>query len=904
METDQMDIPLLRTKLYRPPAPADYVHRPLLLARLEKSSNQPLILVSAPAGYGKSTLVSCWLDACEKPSAWISLDESDNDLRQFLAYFTSALDSLFSEGVPDTVNLLKAPNLPPIPVLGTTLVNELDRMKQNFIVALDDIHRIREKSVHEFLDFLLRHPPRPMQLVMIGRRDPVLPIASLRARGLVTEIRMLNLAFSTDEGAGFLQAATEEHIQSATAEELVKKAEGWVTGLRLFVLAMRGREAPNPKILELKGTTRYIFDYLVSEVLDNQLPVIRHFLLHTALLDRFCVPLCDALVKSTENTGRPETDGWEFIRWLQQNNLFVIPLDAENRWFRYHHLFQDFLQEQLIRRCSAEEIATNHFRAGKWFEAEGLIEEALHHTLAAGDTFGAAQLVVKNRQSIFNTDQWYVLEKWLLLLPDAVVAERSELLLSRAWVALYHYRFEEIPSILEQVDKVLEDDVRDPSLHGEAAFFKGCIHFFQNDAQRSLKFLEDAVKQIPVSYHVCRGEAEVFLGLATQMATGTDQAIDNLNRLLNSSPPPHNLRKTRLMATSVYVHMISGNLDEAETANRILYEISANGRYAHPKAWSDYLQGLIHLYRYEIDPAVYHLEHAVKQRFIFDTRATVDSFCALVIAHQAGGRPEAAETALKGLREFIKPLNDPGFNTLADACGARFSVFQGNPGAFQPAGEAPMPEEVMLFWFEIPCVTFCRTLIAEGSTVNLRRAEKQLEKFATLNEAQHNTWQLVGIRSLLAMACEKQGKVKEARTALLQALSLAEPGGFIFPFVELGPPMAALLKQLRKTVRTDHMDKVLVAFRESETPSEPQTATHEGQFSQPAPQPLMEPLSYRELDVLELLRKRLQNKEIALELSISPLTVKSHLKSIYQKLSVEKRRQAVERAEELGILQH
>ena len=238
-EIDNTEPFLLRTKLYRPRVPADHVHRFELLAEFEKESHRPLILVSAPAGYGKSMLVSCWLEGCDTPSAWLSLDGGDNDLRQFLSYLVAALQSIFHEGIRNTKSLIQTPNLPSIPVLGVTLINELDCIEQDFVLVLDDIHRIREKPVHEFLDFLVCRPPRPLQLVMVGRMDPPLPLASLRAKGLLTEIRMRDLRFTTREGVQFLKRTVGENLGKPTAEALTKKSEGWVTGLRLAGLRVR-----------------------------------------------------------------------------------------------------------------------------------------------------------------------------------------------------------------------------------------------------------------------------------------------------------------------------------------------------------------------------------------------------------------------------------------------------------------------------------------------------------------------------------------------------------------------------------------------------------------------------------------------------------------------------------------
>ncbi|MGD8612605.1 MAG: AAA family ATPase, partial [Desulfobacterales bacterium] len=335
---------ILRTKLHRPPAPRDYAHRPRLLEYLDQRPERPLTLVSAPAGYGKSTLVSCWLDRCESPNAWISLDENDNDLRQFLSYFLTAVETVFPNSVKETMTLVNAPTLPPLSTLVGTLANELDMIEQDFILVLDDIHTVREKSVHHLLSDLLHHPPRPMHLVLIGRRDPLLNIAALRARSQLAEVRLQDLRFTAGETATYLKQILNRQIDEDLATAWSDKTEGWVTGLRLAALSMQHRGDFKTILPELKGSTQYVMEYLFSEVLSHQPPDLRDFLLKTSILDRFCAPLCDAMIGTGVAPGNAQNDAWQFINQLKKENLFLISLDVEGQWFRYHHLFQNLLK--------------------------------------------------------------------------------------------------------------------------------------------------------------------------------------------------------------------------------------------------------------------------------------------------------------------------------------------------------------------------------------------------------------------------------------------------------------------------------------------------------------------------------------------------------------------------------
>ena len=897
---------ILRTKLHRPPVPRDYVHRPRLVEYIDRRRERPLTLVSAPAGYGKSVLISSWLETSRRLGAWLSLDELDNDLRQFLSYLLAAVQTIFPDSVSKTTNLVNAPTLPPLPVLVSSLANELDSIEQDFILVLDDIHRIQEKSVHQFLKDLLRQVSQTMHLVLIGRKDPRLPIASLRAKDRVTEVRLIDLRFTTEETASYLKTALGELVDEAIAARMAEKAEGWVTGLRLAVLAVRGHDDAVGKLLGLKGTTAYVMDYLIAEILNAQSPIVRHYLMSTSILDRFTAALRDVLCGPDSGQGESETDGADFITKLQNENLFLITLDTENYWFRYHHLFQDLLRNQLKRRYSSEEIATLESRASQWFESMGLIDEALKHALAADNIERAVQLVERHRQSALNNDQWYALEKWLTMLPETLVQERAELLMAKAWVILHHFNFEAIFSIMDHVESLLDEHTTQKALRGEVAFMRGYILFLLGDGASSLKYTEEALERIPYSFFEARGQSEMSLALASQMQGQKEHALCGLDDLLAHYDSPNDMLKTRLVVTYVFVHLIAGDLAKAEVANRRLRNLAISGRYAYAEAWVVYLQGLIHLHRNELEAAVESLRRSIALRFIHFKRAAVDSITALMLAYQTLGRLDKAQETQQLLREYAASLDDPLLWALVGSSEVRLSLMQGrSEPAVRLLGSSPsLNNEAMLWWLEVPAVSCCRALIAAGSPANLDEAEKRLRAITEVAEGHHNTVHLIEILSLRAVARAKKGDTEDALTILERAVKIARPGGFIFPFLEIGAPMDDLLERLfEKNVAPDYIKSILSAFGSIQ----PAAVSHAPasdiiSLSIPALKPLIEPLTNRELDVLELLAQRLQNKEIAEKLFISPSTVKTHLNNIYQKLDVKSRRQAVSKADALKIL--
>ncbi|MGB5304127.1 MAG: AAA family ATPase, partial [Gemmatimonadota bacterium] len=806
---------LLRTKLHRPPVPRDHVTRPRLDVGLLPT--HPVTLVSAAAGFGKSVLVSGWLESWTAPSAWVSLDESDNDLRQFLSYVCAAVETVFPSALPEVCDLLEAPTLPPVTVLARTLVNELDAIEEPLVLVLDDVHRIRERAVLDLLTELMEHPPRHLHLVLIGRRDPFLPIARLRARNQLAEVRSEDLSFTVEETETFLETVLGTDVSAAVAGTWRERTEGWATGLRLAALALRGgAEVPERPFAERKPV-RDVTSYLMDEVLERQPPAVRHHLLYSSVAARFCAPLCDALAgaEGPDAKDAEPMDGAEFVEWVEQAGLFVIPLDAEHGWLRYHHLFQDLLFEEAKRRLGAEAIATLHSRASEWFEAEGLVTESIEQALAGGDEDRAGDIVVRSRQLAHDADHWNVLEKWLSYIPEAVVHDRSELLLARAWVSYFHFSFELIPPMLDRAEALLVDGADEGFEQGEIAFFRGLFSFFAGEGAESLRYLESAVSLIPASQSMRRGEAEVIFGLAMQMSEGSVQARRAIEDWLKTCPSRDLARRTRLLCTLVFIDLIAGNLADAEIHNRMFISDSGSGDFAHSLAWGEYLRGLIHLHRYELNETVRPLESAVKQRFALEARAAVDAMAGLIYAQQALGRVDEARSTLGLLRDFADQRADPEYTGIARSCEVRLSLMQNREEAASGwlQHSADSPTEVMIFWLEVPGVTRCRALIAERSADSLSEAEKQLTELAELCEAHHNTCQLVPILALKALALDKQGRATEALRVLGEAVRLARPGGFIFPFVEPGPDMRRLLGRLRpEGTEQAFVGRILAAF--------------------------------------------------------------------------------------------
>ena len=905
MAGETATIPLIPTKLHRPPVAGDHLHRQQLLDRLNQRRQRPLTLISASAGYGKTTLASCWLEACDIPGGWVSLDKNDNDLRMFTAYFIAAVARLFPGACRNTQALLNVPDLPPIEAFAASLIKELDRVEQPFIMVLDDYYLIKETVVHTLLAEILRHPPKSLHLVIVGRWDPPLPISKLRAQGLVTEVRTQDLRLTVAETATFLERLLGIQIDTATAAALEKKTEGWVTGLRLAAISMRHRGNIDLKLLEPQVEAQYVMEYLLTEVFSQQPPEISQYLLATAILDRFCGPLCEAVRAPLAEPFTGEMDGREFISWLEKENMFLVPLDAKNRWFRFHHLFQKLLSNRLKRHFSSEDINGLHAKASAWFAENGLIEEAIRHALTAGEENRAADLVEQNRQAMLNTDRWYVIEKWLSMLPDTVIQQRPELLLAQAWVHYFHFRLTLIPSVLDVAESLLSNKPNEQTLYGEIYLFKGVLCFLQGDGAPSLKFIQDAMGRIPTTYHMIRGFTECYFGFAGQMQGQKERVLDELSDLLHYQPL-NDIRKVRVMVSLVCIHMVSGNLTAAAALNQQLKNLAISIESTTNVALSLYFQGVIHLCRNELKLAIDYLSQAAELSYTVPRRASVDCLAGLALAYQAMQQTDKAFETLERLFEYIDSLDDSSFLVSAHSCRARVSLIKGEApfASGLPNINTTSGGETVLIFLEIPGITQCRVFLAEGSDAGLREADKKLQEYLRLSQTQHNTFQKITIMVLQAVTFEKQGRTDDALAVLEEAVDLARPGGWIRPFVESGPTMEGLLKRLtEKNIAVDYIRQLLTALREYQLGVKPEELGTQVELRPSfGIQPLVEPLTNRELEILELLAQRLRNKEIAAKLFISEKTIKKHLNNIYRKLNVTSRRQALEKAVVLGIL--
>ncbi len=890
--------PLIRTKLHRPRLTPITVARPRLTALL--SPQRPLTLVIAPAGYGKTTLISSWLKERALPYAWLTLDKSDDDPAMFMNYLIAALRTAVPEIGAATLALLSQGSAPPV-LLARRLLSELDARTQPLVLVLDDYQVITQAKVHTIVGELLQHPHPMLHLVLATRQDPPLPLASLRARGVLSEVRSSHLRFTVEESAAFLR----ERLVGAGADELAAKlqeqTEGWIAGLHMAAMYLRGQTVAAAD-LNIQAGNRHIMDYLLAEVLSQQTPARQTFLLHTAILSWLCAPLCAALL------GIDEEAAQETLRWLESHNTFLFALDGRAQWFRYHHLYQQLLNHQLEQQLPREAIADLHNRAAAWHVGAGLVEEALRHTLAANDLAGAVALVAAHRHRIMNTEQWRTLQRWLAFFDRSVIDQSPVLLLTEAWLIVSQGRTAGHEQILARLDLLLEG-APDEQLRAEAAIFRCEQLYFTQTSELCIDTARAALAALPASWQLARSYLLLFLAGSLQMLGNRQEAYAVLQESLVAAQPYPSAFHVRVLSQLLLIQWIAGDLPAMlQTAHRA-QPLAAELELVETAGWIAYCTGLVYYQWNDLPRAAAALEPLIRQSYVLTGSTYVNSSYALAQVYQAQGRSAEALAVSSTALRLLQTI-DLTRAAMFDGIQAELLLRQGNfAGAAQWAAlhDDSMPKAPIVDAY-VQQLTRPKILIAQGSPRALQEATELLEEMRAFLARIHNVRFLIETLALLALTAQRSGATSRGLAYLEEALSLAQPGGLVRVFVDCGGQLLPLLdKAAQRAAAPALAVQVAAVLRAEQPPPQPSAPVTAGGSAGSAVNAavnasLVEALTPRELEVLTLLAEHLTNKEIALMLGVTSDTVKQHTGSIYGKLQVNGRRQAVMQARTLGLL--
>ncbi|HRQ38555.1 MAG TPA: LuxR C-terminal-related transcriptional regulator [Chloroflexota bacterium] len=892
-----MTAPLVRTKFYRPPVPESLVPRPRLIKRLNQASTRPFTLISAPAGYGKSTLLSAWLRQWPGPAAWLSLDAHDNELRLFLAYFLAAIYTMAPDMGTATETLLNGPVLPPTAVLVANLINDLDEITHDFVLVLDDYYHIGNRKIHELFTALLRQPPRAMHLVMATRHDPLLPRISLLEQGKMAELRASELALTLAETTVYLQQTLSIQPDPAVTAALYNKTEGWLAGLRLAVLSLPYQADADAMLTQLQANNRLVMDYLVAEVLEQQPPPFQEALLQTAVLDQFNSDLCTAVC--WPDAPEMSDKGPQFITWLETTNLFIIPLDEQHEWYRYHHLFQELMQHQLHQRYSREQIAALHGRASQWFAQHNQPVIAIRHALAANNIQAAVQIVADRRHQLMNQEEWPLLNRLLHLFPATLVNEEPELLMLRAWILYSQWRYGEMPALLEQLENLL---ARAPEstgvrLNGELAALRSQQYYWANDGVQAVAWGQLALAEVPPQCGYVRGVAWVFLSGGRYLLGDIRPSVAAAQLALEAEAGFHAVLAVRLLPALAFLYRAQANLPELiHVANRLLW-LAEERKFPESAGWAHHFLGTAAYYQNRLLGAENHFQAAVRSRYQVHGHAFIQSGFGLALTYQAQGRFAEAQAVAAEMASFLTEVKNANQLFKVQAFQSHLALLQGDTAVAVPwiaPAAARLGSTPMLEFYE-PELTLVRALLVLGQW---SEAESYLSQLQQLLETTHNTLFLVEAYLLRAWLHQLHEERETAVAVFKQALTLAAPARLIRPVADYGAALAPLFAQLsHQHFLPDYLPHILAAM-----PAFDPAAPASGAQVTLLDKPLIESLTNREMDVLVLMEKRLTNKEIAQELGISVVTVKRHTYNLSQKLGVHGRREAVNEARKLGVI--
>ncbi|HLZ23482.1 MAG TPA: LuxR C-terminal-related transcriptional regulator [Ktedonobacterales bacterium] len=903
--------PLLATKLHMTHSRTLLVPRSRLITQLEQSVERLLTVVIAPAGFGKTTLLSQWIADSDTPATWLSLEPADNEPVRFLTYLIAAIQRLNPQAGIAALSLLRAPQpVPPESILAV-LINDLTAsMSGPCILVLDDYHAITTERIHRAMRFLIEHLPPQLHVVLATRADPPLPLARLRASGQLVELRGADLRFTADEAATFLTSVMGLPLSAADIAALADTTEGWIAGLQLAALSMRGQDDLSGFITALTGNSRYILEYLTEEVLSRQSDDVQLFLLHTSVLDRLCGPLCDAL------TGK--SDGQAMLERLEAANLFLISLDQERRWYRYHHLFADVLRNRL-RQMQPDRIPVLHRLAARWCEENGLSFGAIHHALAGQDFEWAARLIEQRADTmLWKRGEVLTLQGWLESLPDATLRASPRLCLSYAWLLLWSGQVDAVEPLLraavthmrgreetplslhsESWETVGQEDEARAALVGEIATIQSELARIQGNlpmaiarARKALAILPDTPRRVEM-----RG---ISLGIlaGAYHTSGDVVAASEVYAEAGSSMQSSGQIVPALIAFGYLILLQTklGRLHQAaDTYRRTLrLAVEQRAQALPPLGVAAISMGGVLREWNDLDVAERHVREGIAhcQQWAGLADVTLDGYLSLARICQARGDGEAALDAISKAEQIAEQYHLQRLVMRVTAARTAIWIAQGNfsaaaAWAASRQRELPLDGEIVRERQD-EYVIVARLLMAQGKPVE---AARLLGRLLQLAEAAGATGQVIGLLALQAICWQEQAQTAQAMIVLTRALALGEPEGYVRTFVDERAPMARLLRQAdAREVAPNYVGKLLAAFGQL------------GSSLAPVAQALHDPLSARELEILRLVASGLSTNEIATTLVITDGTVRNHLKHLYFKLGAHSRVQAVERARALHLL--
>ncbi len=895
---------LFATKFYIPPPITYLVDRDRLLIRLNEGIRQgkQLTLLSAPAGYGKTTLLAEWIRKSEFSAVWLSLDEGDNDPVRFLVYVISALQKIRPDIGETTLDNLQSSQTQIYSSALAPVVNELAKISEDILIVFDDYHTIHNQAVHDALILFMEHAPPNVYFVIASRADPLLPVARLRGRGQVNELRQDDLRFTQEEAAQFLRMNPAIELSKKDILALTNRTEGWAAGLQMAAASLEDQDDVSTFIQDFTGSNRYILDYLIEEVLESQTRTIQEFLLYTSILEQLGGSLCDAVVDQIIEL---PASSQMILEELEHKNLFIIPLDNRREWYRYHRLFSDLLRQRLslLQPDLEPEL---HQRASNWYEEEGIIEEAIEHALRAGDPDRAANLIEAAAEATLMQSQVMTYLNWLQRLPSEEIHNRPALSIYYSWALLW------TGAPLEAIEALISQTAQ---LHGQsvkALPLEAFLEIFSGDVSRAASLAQQAIEELPKEDRLLRSLANFILA-STYLAQGeSEQGIHILENTARESQKAGNVMTAVLVLCELGDESQKhGRLHQAKRLYQQALDLATGKQGELLPVAGKALIGLGDLAREwnDFETAERYLTDGIELAEQWSVLGTFEGYLNLVVLRDSQGNKQEADQLLSHLRDLAYQFDASEIDDyIVDMYAARRNISYGDfeaveewaktrtdpkkPIASDTVGVGELLRSRMRKYEN---AILARLFIAQG---RYKDAISVLDQSLTEAQKLDRVFLTIDAEILRAIALKKNQNDKESLAAISTALTLAEPEGFMRVFLDHGDTIIELLEYARGEIEDPQILSYIARLLEADKPKfEPQKPV-----IKPPIRELIEPLSDRELEVLQLLPSMLSSTEMAGELSISVNTLRSHLKSIYAKLEAHSRYEAIARAKDLGLL--
>jgi len=892
---------MLLTKLHIPQSKENIVHRSALFEKLNEGLSRKLILVSATAGYGKTTLVSDWIKHNKIPTAWYSVDGRDNDPNEFLTFIISGIQTIHKNIGNKSQDLLKSPGTTEIEYIIELLINDLLAIKSAFLLVIDDLHLVSSKEIFKALSFILDYKPPNFKIALLTRSDPPLPLARLRSQNELLEIRSSDLSFTEHDTTEFFNRKLKLGLTSNDINLVEAKTEGWIAGLQLTAITLQNKKNVSEYIRKIAGDNRYIMDYLIEEVLNTLDDETRNFLLKTSMLEKFSGSLCDAVLQINNSQGILES--------LEKNNMFIVPLDNERQWFRYHHLFGDLLKQRLLIK-DKQLIPDLHNKASIWFEKNDIPLFAIDHSLIANNFVRASSLIDQQADSIWLRGEHTLLQRYLEELPNSYLVSKPKLNIYYSWLLFMNGKFEEAELSLQKAEKLFADSsdeivpesINKMQLQGRIYAIRASLASFRGEISKTIHFSEQTLKYLSKLDDNWRSIGAITLGDAYMLSNKTRDADKAYFEAVSANQEVNDIN-LYLMSNILfaYAEVKLGKLQNAhEIYEKLSHFINEKGLLKTDYAgWIFSAKGYLFYAWNDIKKALEFANKSIELiRYghnIFIKGIVYNNLVTILFAtHDL----HATEKAIKELERIVAEADVPkGIISLKEAWRARLWLAQGNTQAISNWVEKRSWNENsgLSYLHKEEIIVYTRILIAQGKYIEVDVWLKRLISEAESASQIESQIELLLIHALVLTILDKNN---EAKISVLKALSIAEPCGFIRIFINEGETIEDLIKiiknekatktsDLLNLISSEYLSNLLEAFK-NEKKTEKSSSENV--------------LSTRELDTLKLLAKDYSNQQIANELFISLNTVKTHLKNINLKLEADSRIKAVEKAKELGFI--